>query len=168
MLFVLAFAVVGVLVLLSASALPTQNAPESPPMVSITPAAVVKTAYASTASSLPTGRSSPAPHEAIETPEEATVAPAVAPVTKPAPSPPPEEPSPAEERYPSTLAVESEVPAVVWLGDERLGTAPGSFSPVPPGRYHVKLEQADGRIFSKDVIVTTGSTTYVRAHWSVP
>ena len=68
-----------------------------------------------------------------------------------------------EERFPSTLEVESAIPAVVWLGEDRLGMAPGSFSPVRPGRYEVKLDAGDGRFFSKNVIVTPGSTTYVRA-----
>jgi hypothetical protein len=30
----------------------------------------------------------------------------------------------------------------------------------------VKLELADGRTFSKDIIMTPGSTTYVRANWT--
>ena len=67
------------------------------------------------------------------------------------------------DRYPSTLEVESAVPAVVWLGDQRLGVAPGRFSPVPPGRHELRVEAGDGRVYSKSIIVTPGSTTYVRA-----
>jgi type II secretory pathway predicted ATPase ExeA len=185
-LFVLGFAVVGVMDLFSGSELPRESARTTAPIAPTTPAAVVKTAYLETADGRPSGVSSPTPPEAIELSakaDEATreprkvddrktdpaiddeipaVVPAVAPVTQPA------SPSGVEERYPSTLEVQSGAPVVVWLGEERLGTAPGSFSPVPPGRYHVKLELADGRFFSKDVIVTPGSTTYVRANWSDP
>jgi type II secretory pathway predicted ATPase ExeA len=186
----LALAVVGVALLLSVSGLPTESARTTPPIAPTTPAALVQTAYPSTATGLGLGVTSPPPREAIEPPDAATREPqnvgddgktdpaidhesrtvvsAVEPVTEPAPKPPPAGPSWVEERYPSTLEVASPVPVVVWLGEERLGTAPGSFSPVPPGRYQVKLELADGRIFSKDVIVTRGSTTYVRANWSDP
>lgn len=75
---------------------------------------------------------------------------------------------PLEERYPSTLEIESPVPAVVWLGEQRLGMAPGTFSPVPPGRHELTLEMGDGRVLSKSVIVTPGSTTYVRARGLAP
>lgn len=68
-----------------------------------------------------------------------------------------------DERQPSALEVESAMPAVVWLGDRRLGLAPGRFSPVPPGKHELRIDAGDGRVFSKSVIVTPGSTTYVRA-----
>ncbi len=184
-LFVLAFAVVGAALLLSMSGVPTESARTTLP---IAPAALVQTAHASTATGLRSGVTSPPPSEAIERPVEATRKPrnvgdskktkpaiddvsrtvvsAVEPVKEAVPKPPPADPSGVGERYPSTLEVESDIPAVIWLGEERLGTAPGGFSPVPPGRYEVKLELPDGRVFLKDVIVTPGSTTYVRANWS--
>ena len=87
----------------------------------------------------------------------------VQPVREPIAETPSKNPGTLEERFPSTLEVESAVPAVVWLGEDRLGMAPGSFSPVRPGRYELRLDAGDGRVFSKNVIVTVGSTTYVRA-----
>jgi len=186
----LALAVVGVALLRSVSGPPTERARTTPPIALTTPAALVQSEYASTATRLGLGVTSPPPREAIEPPDAATREPqnvgddgetdpaidlegrtvvsAVEPVTESAPKPTPAGPSGVEERYTSTLEVASGVPVVVWLGEERLGTGPGSFSPVPPGRYRVKLEVADGRIFLKDVIVTPGSTTYVRANWSDP
>ena len=185
-LFGLAFAVVVIALFLSVGGLPTESPRTTPPIVPATHAALLQTSYPSAAGGLRLGVTLPPPTEAIEPPDPATREPrnvsdagkrdpaiddkkrtvvSLQRVTEPAPMPPP---SGVGDRYPSTLEVESGLPGVVWLGEQRLGTAPGSFSPVAPGRYHVKLELADGRTFLKDVIVTPGSTTYVRADWSDP
>jgi general secretion pathway protein A len=172
-LFVLAFAVVGVLSLLSVNELPTESARTTPPVAARPPGMTSPTSPAANAPPVEAARKprnvadegeadsaiDDESHAAVSTTES---------LEEPLSSPPSADRSGIEERYPSTLEVDSGVPVVVWLGEERLGTAPGSFSRVPPGRYQVRLELADGRSFSKDVIVTPGSTTYVRARWPEP
>lgn len=69
---------------------------------------------------------------------------------------------PFEKRYPGALKIETNTPAIAWLGEKRLGAAPGTFSSLPPGRYVLKLEMQQGRVLEKNVIVTAGSTTYIR------
>jgi hypothetical protein len=173
--FILGSAVAGVVALLTAGGFRPQSAAATPPPAPVTPAAELVPADLSTIASIPVSTTpSPAPEVTVPPAEEpqkvqeerGAAVPAAEPVAKPAPKSSSAEPSRVEDRYPSTLEVRSGVPVVVWLGEERLGTAPGSFSPVRPGRYQVKLELADGRTFSKDIIMTPGSTTYVRANWT--
>ncbi len=71
-LFVLTFAVVGVVLLLSVRGLPTESARTTPPIGPTTLAALFQTAHASTATGLRLGVTSPPPSEAIEPPDEAT------------------------------------------------------------------------------------------------
>jgi hypothetical protein len=169
---VLAFAVVGVLSLLSVNEFPTESARTAPPVAAHPPG---MTSPTSPAANAPPVEAAPKPRNVADEGEtdsaidgESHAAVSTTESLEEPPNPPSADRSGIEERYPSTLEVDSGVPVVVWLGEERLGTAPGSFSRVTPGRYQVRLEQADGRFFSKDVIVTPGSTTYVRARWPEP
>jgi serine/threonine protein kinase len=97
-----------------------------------------------------------------ESPENGAVAP-----------PPAMEPAPrARERAPrengngakpgatglATLEIDSTDSATVTLDGERIGTAPGVFRSVTPGKRVVALDTGEGRLYEQTVVLTPGST----------
>ncbi|MFQ5788948.1 MAG: protein kinase [Acidobacteriota bacterium] len=66
------------------------------------------------------------------------------------------------ELEPGTLRIESNVPGIVWMDGQQIGTAPAVFHPVPPGRHLVKLDAGQGRVDEKDVLITAGSTWHLK------
>jgi hypothetical protein len=62
----------------------------------------------------------------------------------------------------ATLEVESNETATLTLDGAPLGTAPGVFDEVPPGRHVIGLDGGEGRFQEKTIVVTAGSTHRVR------
>lgn len=67
----------------------------------------------------------------------------------------------------ATLEIESDEPARVILDGQPIGTAPGTFRSVKPGRHLLALDAGEGRLDEKTVLVTAGSMQRVRFDFSM-
>lgn len=66
----------------------------------------------------------------------------------------------------ATLEIESDEPARVILDGQPIGSAPGIFGSVKPGRHLLALDAGEGRLDEKTVLVTAGSVQRVRFDFS--
>jgi hypothetical protein len=96
--------------------------------------------------------------------EEPTVeiTPAPEPPPEPAPKPPPPPPPPTPTT--GSLTVSVDIPgATVYLNGERLGEAPQQAGGLEPGSYRIRVEKEGFNPFEKEVRITAGEGSQVRA-----
>jgi serine/threonine protein kinase len=72
----------------------------------------------------------------------------------------------ADDETLARLEIDSTEPAKVLLDGHPIGTAPGAFDAVRPGRHVVALDAGRGRLDEKSLIVTAGSTHRLRFDFS--
>jgi serine/threonine protein kinase len=87
---------------------------------------------------------------------------------RPQPSVRREEPPPRAAKKLATLEIESKEKARVFVDGRPLGTAPGTFPEISPGKHLVVLDAGDGRRDEKELVVTAGSIHRIRFDFTTP